>query len=197
MESDRDRLDKWLDASLKAYGNVEPRTGLETRLLASLAAKENSAAARLVIARRWLWLIAAVATATCILAAFWVARIDRPIRQAPDKTAVMQPSSPPMTTVSPNHEPQQISSAMHRPRNRHAKVHEPANVTQVAKAPRLEQFPSPRPLSEQEQLLVRYVERNPKEAVLIAREQEKYQQEIQQWMQQSSSSDESSSSTER
>jgi hypothetical protein len=41
----------------------------------------------------------------------------------------------------------------------------------VASAPRLEQFPSPEPLSEQEEFLARYVEQFPHEAVLVARAQ--------------------------
>ena len=35
----------------------------------------------------------------------------------------------------------------------------------------MSQFPSPRPLSEQEKLLVRYVNESPNDAVLIAQEQ--------------------------
>ena len=38
-------------------------------------------------------------------------------------------------------------------------------------ASRREQFPSPQPLSEQEELLARYIERFPHEAVLMARAQ--------------------------
>src|SRR5947208_1998971 len=37
--------------------------------------------------------------------------------------------------------------------------------------PKMSQFPSPRPLSEQEKLLVRYVNESPNDAVLIAQEQ--------------------------
>jgi len=46
-------------------------------------------------------------------------------------------------------------------------------------APRLKQFPSPRPLSEQEKLLVRYVNESPSDAVLIAKEQAARLREIQ------------------
>jgi hypothetical protein len=51
-------------------------------------------------------------------------------------------------------------------------------VIEVAKEPRLSQFPSPRPLSEQEQLLVRYVTESPDEAVLVAKEQAERQKEL-------------------
>jgi hypothetical protein len=45
-----------------------------------------------------------------------------------------------------------------------------ASATGVADAiPKLDQFPSPHPLSEQEELLQRYVAENPERAVLVAR----------------------------
>jgi hypothetical protein len=44
----------------------------------------------------------------------------------------------------------------------------------------LDHFPSPRPLSREEVLLARYAQHFPKEAVLIAQQQDKFQQEIEQ-----------------
>jgi hypothetical protein len=44
--------------------------------------------------------------------------------------------------------------------------------------PKLEHFPSRRPLSEQERVLASYAARFPAEAALIAREQAKFEQEI-------------------
>jgi hypothetical protein len=45
-----------------------------------------------------------------------------------------------------------------------------ASETQVAKAlPKLDQFPSPQPLSEQEKLLASYVAAYPKQAALLAK----------------------------
>jgi hypothetical protein len=44
----------------------------------------------------------------------------------------------------------------------------------------LEQFPSPRPLSQEEVILARYAQHFPTEAVLIAQQQDKFQQEIEQ-----------------
>ena len=56
-----------------------------------------------------------------------------------------------------------------------------ARPTVVAAAnPKLDQFPSPRPLSEEEQLLVRYVHEFPEEAVLIAKAQAESEKEIEQ-----------------
>ena len=50
----------------------------------------------------------------------------------------------------------------------------------MAANPRLDQFPSPRALSEQEKLLVRYVHEFPEEAVLIAQAQAESEKEIEQ-----------------
>jgi hypothetical protein len=41
----------------------------------------------------------------------------------------------------------------------------------VAATPKLDQFPSPRPLSEQEQILMSYVARYPENAALVAQAQ--------------------------
>lgn len=46
--------------------------------------------------------------------------------------------------------------------------------------PKLDQFPTPRPLSEQEKLLVRYVHEFPEEALLIAKAQAESEKEIEQ-----------------
>jgi hypothetical protein len=55
---------------------------------------------------------------------------------------------------------------------------ESATIEAVGASPRLDQFPSQRPLSEQEQLLKTYVSRFPKEAALIADEQAQREKEI-------------------
>jgi len=43
------------------------------------------------------------------------------------------------------------------------------HVAQVRTEPHLEQFPSPTPLNEQEEMLVRYVRERRQEAVMVAR----------------------------
>jgi len=71
----------------------------------------------------------------------------------------------------PGHQP--IHSTLARP-------YQPKVVATAA--PKLDQFPSPRPLSEQELALARYVNEFPQEAMLIARAQEEYEKEIQREM---------------
>lgn len=63
-----------------------------------------------------------------------------------------------------------------------AQVSHPRRAKQVDKAGRkLDQFPSPQPLTEQERLLARYVQDYPQEAVILAREQAEFEKEIEQW----------------
>jgi hypothetical protein len=57
----------------------------------------------------------------------------------------------------------------------------------VAAYPKLDQFPSPQPLSEQELALARYVHDFPREATLIALAQAEHEKEIQQEMEDASS----------
>jgi hypothetical protein len=60
----------------------------------------------------------------------------------------------------------------------HRRMRPHAGAIEVAKEPRLSQFPSPRGLSEEEQLLVRYVTESPGEAVLVAKEQAERRREM-------------------
>ena len=52
----------------------------------------------------------------------------------------------------------------------------------MAAEARLDRFPSPQPLSEQELALARYVSEFPQEATLVARTQAEFENEIQQKM---------------
>jgi hypothetical protein len=52
----------------------------------------------------------------------------------------------------------------------------------VANGRRRDQFPSPRPLSEEEKLLVRYVQNFPRDAVMIAQAQAESEAEIEKLM---------------
>jgi hypothetical protein len=162
-------IDQWLDAALGQYGKAEPRAGLETRILANLRAETDRAASK----RRW-WAAAGMVAATAAIAAvIWLGRGDRVRTPAGAGTTTARrdagsgdrPSQDP--TVRPV--PQQLleqgaRNAIRRPPTRPR----PPEVTHVAKA---EQFPTPAPLSDQEKLLVRYVQEFPQRAALIARAQ--------------------------
>ena len=158
QSEDRERrIDEFLDAALARYSETESRPGLEQRILANLEAKQRAA-------RPWRWLAWGAAVAAVAFAAYVAMRpapprIVMPIAQQPQGAPVV--ANPPQVAVQ-----QRVKQV---PRLAAKKqVTKPA-VPAVA---RLEQFPTPAPLTEQERLLLRFVRQEPEEAVLMARAQE-------------------------
>lgn len=167
-ESSKEReVDQWLDAALNQYGKTEPRTGLESRVLASLQAERNRMASR----RRWWWWAAGTVTALAvILVAAWIGESGRgrkPVNTARTSTTPsgevpgsIQPLSAPRVTHPAKGYPA-IQEAERRPTNRLLRD------LAASSAPKLDQFPSRRKLSEEESLLVRRLnEQSDKEALL-------------------------------
>jgi hypothetical protein len=168
---DSDYLDEWLDKALQQYGNAEPRIGLESRILANI----ETAGKRALFGYSYRWLLAAAA---CVLVVIWfgVWHCPSEVTKKGPTTEIagvgekqMGPKIPP--AARPRHTGRKLRLL------RHANV---ADDVESARGPRLGQFPSPRPPSEQEVLLTQYAERFPAEARLIAQQQDKFQQEIQQ-----------------
>jgi hypothetical protein len=149
-------MDRLLNAALKQYAAVQPREGLEGRILARL----RSQSAEPISYGPWRWLAAAAAVAALAviisMALHPHARPQRTLEQHPSGTL-------PAGTVAAS---AQAKPTMKRPKRRL----QAAADTQVAKAlPKLDQFPSPQPLSEQEKLLASYVEVYPKQAAVLAK----------------------------
>ena len=167
MELNDQDLDRWLDDALPQYGNVEPRAGLERRILANL----ESAAQGQSRGQAWWWAWGAAALMACVAIAVSVG-ID--MNHATKKTVAT--ANPAIVGASTKGSQSAAPQLAHLPH--HVKRHSiPPNI-EAAKEPRLEQFPSARPLSEQEQLLARYVRELPAEAVLVAQAQAESQKEL-------------------
>jgi hypothetical protein len=159
--SEADVLDRELDAALARYAAVEPRAGLEARVLAHLQAERERLSAR----SGWGWKsVTALAAAVLILAAVLVWTSGRRTQAVHHESAATphaqvagnganRPEGPPTPTVT--------SKASSRGAH-----HSHRLATTV---PKLEQFPSPQPLSEQEKMLATYVAEYPEHAVLVAR----------------------------
>jgi len=164
---DRDQVDDLLDAALKRYGEIEPRAGLEGRVLARLA-QENHTNWR----RPWAW--ESAAAFACLLAVVaWIGIVGRRERPNINRQAAK--------IVNREH---QLEIAAVRPRindTRSTQKNSARKGPQQARytTPRLEQFPSPRPLSEQEKLLVAYASEYPKQAAELAQEQGRRDKELQ------------------
>lgn len=155
------KIDELLDSLLSEYSSAEPRPGLESRILASV---QEAAAA--TPSRRWnmqwFWAGAAVAAAVLLAALFMgrhravpspkqnMVQVQTPVQQqprevssgGPEKTAGV-PRRPPGKQVP--RQPEDASLALNR---------RPAI------------FPTPTPLSEQEQLLLRYLTGTPQEELI-------------------------------
>lgn len=142
-------LDELLDSLLAAYCEAQPRPGLETRLVSRLREAAQAKTDRRAIFR-WLWAASAVGAVTIALLVIQllpVAELPRP----PVIPAAGLPVLPATAT------PKQIRPKVKAPRTLEA----PAETSDV----RREVFPTPSPLSPQEELLLRYLARTPREEV--------------------------------
>jgi len=166
-DNNKQRLDRWLDGALQQYGRVEPRAGLERRILANL----ESAAQNRTIGRRWWWTFGLAALMACIAVTVWVG-VDLP-HSTKKTVATAHPANVGASTNGSQFAPPQVAAVPH-----HVKRHFMRPRIEAAKEPRLEQFPSARPLTEQEQLLSRYVREFPEQAVLVAQAQAESQKEL-------------------
>jgi hypothetical protein len=157
-EKDR-QLDEKFDSLLADYSAVEPRPGLQARILANLREAEGREVSPGWWNVKWLW--AGAAVAAIIMAAILI--IGRRNLAPPGKTVVqvgqpvpnqpeVQRTSPPTATAVPRHRKTFVESR-------------PQNAT-LAWSERPQVFPTPTPLSEQEKLLLRYFASTPREEVI-------------------------------
>ena len=176
-EVKRDELDHKLDVALARYAAVEPRTGLEERILA------NMRAARAQVADRtwWHWGLAAAVTAVVVVAMAW--RLGKPSHSVvvSHPSAATQVLKEPGTQVVANGQRNGPHPLGRSPAQKTTAIRAHPPVAMAAEA-RLDRFPSPQPLSEQELALARYVSEFPEEATLIARTQAEFENEIRQKM---------------
>jgi len=165
-----DDLDRLLDAALAKYAQVEPRAGLENRVLATLQAERS----RLPQRDWWRWSVAgAVAVVVVVVVLTWRSGMFHGQEIAIHRS-ISAPAIPPPGVELPGSGvgPEVGKNDGHTPAPGPAPKHimHRAHATEVASAkPKLDQFPSPQPLSEQERLLENYVAKYPERAVLLAR----------------------------
>lgn len=156
---ERDDLDRTLDAALAKYASAEPREGLEERVLANLRA----AATRSAQSAWWNWrfaLLAAVLAVAAVVVWQWNKATRLSIANHPS-TIRQAPVGPDLAHHDGNSARPIKSVQWRRPR------HRPQPET-VAASPKLDVFPSPLPLSEQEKILASYVAGYPEHAALVA-----------------------------
>jgi hypothetical protein len=164
QQSHPDDLDLMLDVALAQYRAVEPRAGLEERVLANLRAHEQEPASK-----HWFtWPALAVVAALALIAATVVlmSRSEQPTRQVAHKQIQSGPAaraSMSLNAASDNSSRARVLAGKSRS-TRSATI----QSGKVEALPKLDQFPSPQPLTEQEQILAMYVSRFHKQAILLA-----------------------------
>jgi hypothetical protein len=132
-------VNELLDASLRRYAGAEPCLGLETRVLAGARARQQAARRRTM----WAWALgtAAVAAMVTMLVIHWPHR---------------QPAPLPLSAKTPAdlsvHAVARVASPVQLPMPRRSQHTAPPSMVDT----RPQQFPTPRPLSEQEKLLLAY-----------------------------------------
>jgi hypothetical protein len=161
QNAEHDQLDRMLDATLAKYTAVEPRAGLEERVLANLRVEQAQ-----VTSHPW-WRWSAVAAAAILVVAIMLTW--RAGRSSHPATA----NHPAVTAPSANEPEIQVvlnSGTSQAPRPAQGiNSHRSHPSSFIAATPKLDVFPSPQPLSEQEQILAAYVTQYHERAVLLAR----------------------------
>ncbi len=174
-----DLLDPILDAALAKYAAVEPRAGLEDRVLSHLQAERE----RIPVRAWWRWGLAGALAAIVIVAIALAWRVDRsehlPIANHSSATEqIRRPANPPAVATS---KPLVENTPTRASRSRRAIAVRRAapGVQAVAQAnPKLDVFPSPQPLSEEELALAQYVRNFPTDAKQVAQAQEASEREL-------------------
>jgi hypothetical protein len=171
-----DDLDRTLDAALAKYAAVEPRAGLEDRILARVRAEALRPVRRARL--QWGWAGALAAIAIIAVLVWRSSGVPHPVianhpPAAIQRTPIRETRPAPEATV-------QVGTV------KRASVRKPAEHREHASTatdrPKLDQFPSRQPLSAEELALAQYVKTFPKEARLVAQAQEEFELETQKEM---------------
>jgi hypothetical protein len=153
-------LDRQLDAALAEFAVIEPRVGLEERVLANLRVQCAQAPAH-----AWFgWAAAAALAVVIILVAslLWSAR--KPHLVNAPQPVIQQPVGDIQIASHPVLPPQNTGLIRKSATNR--MFH---SADAATNPPRLSQFPSPEAMSDQEKMLADYAAAFQEQAVLIAR----------------------------
>jgi len=162
MDQERE-LDQWLDSALARRGAVEPRLGLERRVLARLAAESQPAQSN--------WLRGGglgLATAASLTLLIWFGWLQ--LGPVAPMSKVFSPPANGLTFV-PSVNASRVQARHPRDLARRQNVKSGSGTVQLSTPARLLTFPSPAPLNEQEKLLARYVREFPDKAQPMARAQ--------------------------
>lgn len=140
-DNEKSFVEELLDASLRHYASSEPRPGLEGRVMAGVRARQETSRRR----SAWAWVIGVAVAAAMIT----MLLIQWPHRQPAQLPATAKASA---TVSAPT--VAKIAPPVHPPLLRRTPLIVPKGWVDS----RPQQFPTPRPLSEQEKLLLAYTQ---------------------------------------
>ena len=166
---DKDGMDLWLDRALRQQANVEPTSGIEGRVLARVHSQRRNRT-RAVLA----WALSGVVVAGLLIVVF----LRPAIQHAPKIQANNRPANAirhEQIEAAPKALTRAINTLIPKPQIQNR----PRPTSRAADNPRLAHFPSVRPLEPQEVALAQYAESYPKEAAIVAKDQEDFDLEIQ------------------
>lgn len=160
-QNDERKLDDLLDSALASYSAVEPRPGLEGRILARI---QEAAEHPRWWSTRWLLVGGVAAAVVAIVLSVWLFwPMRKPIQQvqrdiAPSNQA--QASKNIETTATKSHRQRKSTTVAHK------ESHEKHPRQELARSDRPSVFPTPTGLSEQEKLMLAYVAQTPTEELM-------------------------------
>lgn len=169
---EKDDLDLLLDSALRTYADPGPDAGLDQRVLARLSAETASAPRRRWLPWAWLpWGVALPAAACLLLFVFSGPKTTNSpsgaargtARESADATARTEMLPPPRSEADNTESP--VPKARPRPVSRAA---------QSVSLPKLDIFPTPRPLTPAERILVDFATHAPeseRRSLIAAQEQ--------------------------
>lgn len=174
----RTQIDDVLDSLLANYSSVEPRPGLETRILANLIlANPRDAEGREASGGwwgfKWVWAGAALAAAIIVGAVLMSGR--RHVAPPPSNTVVqsVQPAVQQPIVQQPQVQQPTVQSSVPAAAGQERVIHRhktlspnPQQNATLAWSQRPPVFPTPTPLSEQERLMFTYLENTPQDVVV-------------------------------
>jgi hypothetical protein len=159
MDKDRS-LDAVLDRALAACGDAEPRVGLENRILASLRDEDH----RVASARRRFLVVGSAVAAVVLATTLWIVVSGT---SPPNRRTTTARVSPAVAVTTPQDRKSERSIRTNQIR-RHGRSRHPKSPTEGDGLPKLREFPSRRPLSGQEKLLLAYISAAPDSEIKAA-----------------------------
>lgn len=155
-QNDGRKLDDLLDSALASYSAVEPRPGLEGRILARIQKAAEQPQTQWWSTR---WLVVGGVAAAIVVIVLSVL-FSRPVEK-PQQVQVHK-EQPAMSDAQPDHRVATNPPRVHR-KNR---PHRVSARQELARSDRPAVFPTPTGLSEQERLMLAYVAQTPTEELL-------------------------------